>query len=211
MIQLTDYLGEPLNVDETVIVTVSNYSQNGDAGSKIEYRINPTSISVLYVTEIPSVIAAATPYVAPVVLAFDNGQSETIYLNPSFYRSYIPFGSNTQLLYEYQIGAQAKAFTTSTSTGAIAAQIAAITPPIGSGTTYQVTLTNNGTDTYADADIDFSVPSGLTTLVGKNLLLAFITNTMENVAITSPALPAVIGASIVFTAPPSGDITLIVS
>lgn len=80
-----------------------------------------------------------------------------------------------------------------------------------SSSVYQVTLTNNGTDTYGDADIDFSVPSGLTSIVGKNLLLAFIANTMENVAVTSPVLPATIGANIVFVAPPSGDITLIVS
>jgi hypothetical protein len=147
MIQLTDYLGETLNIDETVIVAVSNYSQGGDAGSKVEYRTNPDSIGVAYVTDIPSAISALTPYVEPITLVFDNGQTETIYINPAFYRGFLTLSPNNQLIYEYQIGAQYRTFATSTSYATIAAQIVAIGGGSywtqSSGSLYPTTLTDN--------------------------------------------------------------------
>lgn len=208
MIQLTDYLGETLNIDEQVIVTVESYSQNGTAGSKVEYRTNPNSISVIYVTDIPSAISGMTPYVAPITLVFDNGQTEVIYINPVYYRSFQDYGSLTVLLYEYQIGTVYRQFVTSTSQSTINAQIAALVPS-GGGSVYTVLLTNNGTSTYGDGDISYSVPTGITTLAGASLQAAFISGTNEILSVTDPILPAAIGTSVTFAgAPPAGDIIL---
>ena len=149
MIQLTDYLGETLNIDEQVIVTVSNYTQDSVAGSKVEYRVNPNSIAVIYVTDTPSDIAGMTDYVVPITLVFDNGQTEVIYLNPAYYRGFLTLSPTNQLQYEYQIGSQYRAFSTSTSYSTIATQIAAINTGGGgywtqnSGNLYPTTLTDN--------------------------------------------------------------------
>jgi len=209
MIQLTDYLGATLNIDETVIVTVENYSQNGVAGSKVEYRTNPNSISVIYVTDIPSAISGLTPYVAPITLVFDNGQTEVIYINPVYYRSFQSYNALTVLLYEYQIGSVYRQFITSTSQSAINAQIAAINSGGSGSSSYVVLLTNNGTSTYDSTDIDFSIPSGLITIVGATLQAAFISGTNEILSVTDPVLPAPIGTQVTFSGgAPAGDIIL---
>lgn len=60
---------------------------------------------------------------------------------------------------------------------------------------YQVKFTADGSQTtFTDADIDFSVPSGLTSITGGDLLLLFTSNSMDNDLLVDPVLPAVIGA-----------------
>ncbi len=211
MITLTDYDGFAATYNDNNFITVTPYSQNSINGSKIEYVTNTKSIAVIYVTSVPATISGSSVYVQPLTIVFANGQTEVFYLNPLFYKSYTAQGSNNQLVYQYEQASQAERYITSTATATIDAQISAAMGGGSSTPVYQVTLTNNGTDTYDDTDIDFSVPSGLTSIVGKNLLLVFSDNTMENVGLTSPVLPAVIGSNIQFVAPPSGTITIIVS
>jgi hypothetical protein len=133
MITLTDYDGFAATYQDDCFITVTPYSQGGVAGSKIEYLTNTYTIAVAYVTSTPATISGSSVYVQPLTIVLDNGQTETFYLNPRFYKSYTAVGSNTQLIYEYDQASQPQSYITSTSTGTIDAQIAAATGGGGLG------------------------------------------------------------------------------
>jgi hypothetical protein len=133
MITLTDYDGFAATYQDDCFITVTPYSQGGVAGSKIEYLTNTYTIAVAYVISTPATISGSSVYVQPLTIVLDNGQTETFYLNPRFYKSYTAVGSNTQLIYEYDQASQPQSYITSTSTGTIDAQIAAATGGGGSG------------------------------------------------------------------------------
>lgn len=133
MITLTDYDGFSASYNDANFITVTPYTQNGVAGSKIEYITNTYTIEVAYVTSTPSTISGSSIYVQPLTIVLDNGQTEVFYLNPLFYKSYTAVGSNTQLIYEYDQAPQPQSYITSTSTSTINAQIAAVMGGGGSG------------------------------------------------------------------------------
>ena len=106
MITLTDYDGFSASYNDANFITVTPYTQNGVAGSKIEYLTNTYTIEVAYVTSTPSTISGSSIYVQPLTIVLNNGQTDVFYLNPLFYKSYTAVGSNTQLIYEYDQASQ---------------------------------------------------------------------------------------------------------
>jgi hypothetical protein len=122
----------------------------------------------------------------------------------------VPSYYNGSLITYNDSGAKPTDYHVSLTVAQVQALINAVNPTSGLQL-YQIQLNNNGTNTYTDADIDFSAPAGLTSFVGGNLIVASADGVGINDQVTSPVLPAVIGSSIVFSGAPAGNLTLLIS
>lgn len=198
------YSGLVNSIDYTFNIGAGRWSKLTDNGTNSLTAIAqlPQNISV------SQSITSSTGY-ALVSSATYTYPSNTIYLNAlrikdvnalGFYGgSLVKYDEGGADLAEYELGI------------APASLVALVNALSVAGNTYQVTFTNNGTDTYTDVDIDFSVPSGITSIDGYNLQAVFVDGVLDNSILVSPVLPAPISTSIEFTGVPLGTLQILIS
>lgn len=212
---LTDIEGARVTatVGYSGLVNTIDYTFNIGAGRWSKLTDNGTN-SLTAIAQLPQNISASQAIVsgtgyASVSSASYSYPSNTIYLNAlrikdvnalGFYGgSLVKYDEGGADLAEYELGV------------APATLVALINALNAAGTIYSVVLTNNGTDTYTSADIDYSIPSGLSSFDGANLQAVFFDGVLDNSVVAVPVLPAPITTSIEFTGIPTGTIQIFIS